>query len=84
MGLNVDLAALLTNLMSPPVPRITPEEVKDRLDQSQQILFIDTRNPKAWAQSDEIIPGAIRMLASQVGNHIAELPKGRTIVAYCT
>jgi rhodanese-related sulfurtransferase len=70
--------------MSPPIPRITPEEVKERLDQGDPILFIDTRNPTAWAQSEAIIPGAIRMLASEVGNHVAELPKGRTVVAYCT
>jgi rhodanese-related sulfurtransferase len=84
MGLNIDLAALLTNPMSPPVPRITPEEVKERLDLGEQILFIDTRNPKAWAESNEIIPGAVRMLASEVGNHVAELPKDRTIVTSCT
>ena len=70
--------------MSPPVARITPEEVQARLDRGEDILFLDTRSPKAWTESGVIIPGAIRMLASEVGNHTAELPKHRSIVAYCT
>ena len=84
MGLNIDLAALLTNPMSPPVARITPAEVRERLDRGEALLFLDTRSPKAWAESDVMVPGAVRILASEVGNHVKQLPKDRTIVAYCT
>ena len=70
--------------MSPPVARITPEEIQARLDRGEDIQFLDTRSPKAWAESTVMIPGAIRMLASEVGNHVDALPKHRTIVAYCT
>ena len=70
--------------MPPNVARIAPQEVKARLDRGEDILFLDTRSPKAWDESDVMIPGAVRLLASEVGNHVAELSKDRTIVTYCT
>jgi superoxide dismutase, Fe-Mn family len=70
--------------MPPNVARIAPEEVKARLDRGENILFLDTRSPQAWADGTSKMPGAIRLLASEVGNHLRELPRDRTIVAYCT
>jgi rhodanese-related sulfurtransferase len=66
------------------VGRATPEQVMARMAQGERIVFLDTRNPKAWAESDVTIPGAIRVEADRVRDHLAEVPRGRPIVAYCT
>ena len=66
------------------VRRVTAEEVKARLARREPIVFLDTRNPKAWAESDVKVPGAIRVEADRVRDHLSEIPRGRPIVAYCT
>jgi rhodanese-like protein len=43
------------------VPRITVEELKQRMDAGEDFTLIDTRNPKAWADADTILPEAIRV-----------------------
>ena len=66
------------------VPRITAEDAKARLARGEPIVFVDSRNPKAWGESDVKLPGAIRVEADRVPDHLAEIPRGRPIVAYCT
>jgi rhodanese-related sulfurtransferase len=64
--------------------RVTVEEIKERMDRSEQFAFVDTRNPTAWSEADTKLPGAIRIPADDVDNHLNELPKDRVIIAYCT
>ena len=64
--------------------RITVDEVKERLERGEQFTFVDTRNPKAWAESDQKLPGAIRVPAEELEQHLAEIPKDRTVLTYCT
>ena len=64
--------------------RVTAEQVMARLARGEAIVFIDSRNPKAWSESDIKLPGAIRVDAGRVRDHLAEIPRGRPIVAYCT
>jgi rhodanese-related sulfurtransferase len=66
------------------VERATPEQVMTRLARAEPIVFIDSRNPQAWGDSDVKIPGAVRVEADRVRDHLAEIPRGRPIVAYCT
>ena len=66
------------------VRRISAEDVKARLARGEPIVFLDSRNPKAWAESNVKLPGAIRVEADRVRDHLAEVPRGRPIVAYCT
>jgi rhodanese-related sulfurtransferase len=66
------------------VQRITAEDVKARLARGEPVVFLDSRNPKAWAESDVKVPGAIRVEADRVRDHLSEIPRGRPIVAYCT
>ena len=40
--------------------RITVDEVKQRMDRGEQFTFVDSRNPKAWAEADKKLPNAIR------------------------
>lgn len=64
--------------------RVTVDEVKQRMDRGEQFAFIDTRNPKAWAEADTKLPGAIRIPANEVNEHIDEIPRDRVIITYCT
>jgi rhodanese-related sulfurtransferase len=67
-----------------PSNRISPEEVNARVLAGEPIVFLDTRNPKAWAESDRKIPGAVRVPTDDVESHLNEIDRASTIVAYCT
>lgn len=66
------------------IPRITVAEAKRLMDLGETVQFVDSRNPTAWAQSDRELPGAVRVPADEIEQHLAELPRDRTLVAYCT
>ncbi len=65
-------------------PRITPDELRRRMDAGEDFTVIDVRNPKAWAQSDVIIPEAIRVPLENLEENLQRIPKNRAVVAYCT
>ena len=66
------------------VTRVTPEEVKARMDRGEEFIFVDARNEQAWSESDVKLPGAIRIPADEAGKRVDDLPGDRTIITYCT
>ena len=64
--------------------RITADEIKERLERGEQFTFLDTRNPTAWAESNQKLPNAIRVPDTEVAQHLDEVPKDRTVITYCT
>lgn len=64
--------------------RISVDDVRRRLAAGEQFTFIDTRNPQAWAASDVIIPGALRVTADTLDEHLPRIPKETAVVTYCT
>jgi rhodanese-related sulfurtransferase len=64
--------------------RVTVDEVKERLDRGEKFTFVDTRNPKAWAEADTKLPNAIRVSAEEVEQHLDHIPHDRTVITYCT
>jgi rhodanese-related sulfurtransferase len=66
------------------VTRITIDEVSERLNRGEQFTFVDTRNPTAWGEADQKLPGAIRVPAEEVDNHVNEIPHDRVVITYCT
>lgn len=64
--------------------RVTVEEVKERMDRGEAFTFIDIRNPKAWAEADTKLPGAIRIPADEAEQHLDQVPRDRTAITYCT
>ena len=64
--------------------RVTVDEVKERLERGELFTFIDTRNPKAWAEADTKLPGALRITASDVEQHLDQIPRDRSVITYCT
>jgi rhodanese-related sulfurtransferase len=64
--------------------RVTVDEVRERMGRGEPFAFVDTRNPKAWGESDVKLPGALRIPADEVGQHLSEIPKDRVVITYCT
>ena len=64
--------------------RVTVDEIRERMDRGEQFAFVDTRNPKAWAEAETKLPGAIRVPADEVEQHLSEMPHDRTVITYCT
>ncbi len=68
----------------PDAPRITVHELKRRMDAGEDFTVIDTRNPNAWAETDTVIPEAIRVPLDELEQNLPRIPKNRPVVAYCT
>ena len=66
-----------------PTP-VTTTEAKQMLDSGVHVIFVDARNSVAWGQASNKLPGAIRIPADEVNEHLRELPSDGTVVTYCT
>ena len=65
--------------------RISPEEVNARALAGEPIIFIDSRNQKAWQESDRKIPGAIRVpTVADIESQLNKIDRNATVVTYCT
>jgi adenylyltransferase/sulfurtransferase len=65
-------------------PRIKVEELKKRMDAGEELTIVDVRNPQSWAESDTMIPEAVRIPRDSLDQNLARIPKSRPVVAYCT
>jgi rhodanese-related sulfurtransferase len=54
------------------------------MDAGEDFTVIDIRNPQAWAESDSMLPKAIRVPMDKLEENLSRIPKNRPIVAYCT
>lgn len=64
--------------------RITVDEVRERMERGEEFAFVDTRNPKAWAEADQKLPHAIRVPAEELTSHVNDIPTDRSVITYCT
>ena len=64
--------------------RVTVDEVRERMERGEPFAFVDTRNPNAWGESDVKLPGAIRVPAGELEQHLEEIPHDRAVITYCT
>ena len=64
------------------IPRITPEEVKVKLDTSANIAIVDTRSNSEYARGH--IMGAISIPLEEISRRYKELQRYSEIVTYCT
>ena len=63
--------------------RITPEELKQKLDSGEPVLILDVRHVLDFEADPYIIPGAQRIPFEQAARH-ADVLVDREIVVYCT
>ena len=66
------------------VARITPVELKSRVDAGEDVLIVDLRHPDEFALDGETLPGAIRMESADVETLPDSIPREREIVLYCS
>jgi rhodanese-related sulfurtransferase len=60
--------------------RITVDDVRKRMEAGEEFIFVDTRNPQAWSQSDVKLPKAIRVPLDSLDENLSKIPKDRPIV----
>ena len=63
---------------------ISADEVNSRIDKGEPLYILDTRSQGAWDKADTKIPGAIRVPPDQIDKHLADVPRDRTVITYCT
>ncbi len=66
------------------VARISPEELKRRLDGGEEIVVVDLRHRLDFEVEPEVVPGAVHLTAEELEARHAEIPRDREIVLYCT
>ena len=67
------------------VARITPDELKRRLDAGDdRLLVVDTRSALDVTAAPYAIPGAIWITDEEIDRRHLEVPRDREIVLYCT
>jgi len=64
--------------------RITPEELKARLDRGEEIVIVDLRHALDLDAEPHHIPGALHLTPDEIENRHAEIPRDRDVVLYCT
>ena len=63
--------------------RITPEELKQKLDAGEEIMILDVRHPLQFKAEPRTIPGAIYLPLEQLGQASRPFPRDREVVLYC-
>ena len=66
------------------IARITPEEVKQKLDAGEALLILDMRDALEFEIEPYTLPGAFQLPIEQLDEKHHEIPRDRDIVLYCT
>lgn len=64
--------------------RITVAELYQLIEAGAAPLIVDVRSATAHAVDPRAIPGALRIPVANIDEHLAQLPRDRDIVLYCT
>jgi rhodanese-related sulfurtransferase len=64
--------------------RISPEELKQKLDRHEPVTVIDLRHSLDFLPEPYTIPGAIRIPMEELGRRNREIPREQEVVLYCT
>jgi membrane protein DedA with SNARE-associated domain/rhodanese-related sulfurtransferase len=64
--------------------RISPEELKQKLDRHEPVTVIDLRHSLDFLPEPYTIPGAIRIPMEDLDKRNREIPRGQEVVLYCT
>lgn len=64
------------------VPRITPQELKAKLDKGEKVVILDVRSRGSYDSSKVKIKGALRIPPDELKTRAQEIPMGREIATY--
>ena len=65
------------------ISRITPEELKDKIDSGEDVIIVDLRHALDFEAQPETIPGALHMDAAELEEAHDVIPRDREIVLFC-
>lgn len=65
------------------IARITPEELKGKIDAGEEIIVVDLRHSLDFDAHPETIPGALHMDAADLEEASGIIPRDREIVLFC-
>ena len=63
---------------------ITAYEVKSRLKSGEKLFFVNVRHHQDWDLAVMKVRGALRVPDDKLEQHLAEIPRDRTIIVYST
>ena len=66
------------------IARITPEELKRKLDAGEELVVVDLRGSLDFEAEPQMIPGAMRLDAASLDGSHEMIPRDRGVVLYCT
>ncbi len=66
------------------IARVTPEEVKQRLDEGEDLMILDMRDKFEYEAQPYTLPGAFHLPIEQLDENSHKIPRDRDIVLYCT
>ena len=64
--------------------RITPEELKHKLDAGEAVMVLDVRHPLEFSAEPQTIPGALYLPLEDLDKGHQQIPRDRDVVLYCT
>ena len=67
-----------------PVPALSVQELKRRLDQGEHLVVVDVRQPAGYEAYPGTIPGAVRIPPTVLPERYQELPRDRALVLVYT
>jgi len=65
------------------IARITPEELKEKIDAGEDLIILDLRHALDFDAQPETIPGALHMDAAELEEAHEVIPRDREIVLFC-
>jgi membrane protein DedA with SNARE-associated domain/rhodanese-related sulfurtransferase len=65
------------------IARITPEELKEKIDAGEDVVVVDLRHALDFEAHPETIPGALHMDAAELEEASEVIPRDREIVLFC-
>jgi membrane protein DedA with SNARE-associated domain len=66
------------------VNRITPEELKQRIDAGEEVTIVDLRHSMDFDADPETIPGALFLPSEEFDKRHREIPTDRELILFCT
>jgi membrane protein DedA with SNARE-associated domain len=66
------------------ISRITPEELKRKIDAGEDVVVVDLRHSMDFASNPTTIPGAVFLPSEDFEKRYKEIPRDRELILFCT
>ncbi|MFT4111744.1 VTT domain-containing protein [Silvibacterium sp.] len=64
--------------------RISPQELKEMLDEDQPVYIVDLRHPLDYLPDPRTLPGAVMLTPDKLVLESEQIPRDRDVVLFCT